>query len=206
MQMPSVWKSRLPLFAVMGSLIVLNVALLVSYNLFYDDRFQVLLKEEKDLTARHEEAKRALRKVEESQQRLAETQATLEEFFSGTLGSRQERLAPLIEEIYQMTRKAKLRPKSIAYAETDAGGAEEIRLSFAVDGSYGDVKGLLAEFEASPSFLVVDSVGVSLNEDQPDLLRVSLAVVHYFRPDAARPMRKPRAGRAVAAGPGGPPQ
>jgi Tfp pilus assembly protein PilO len=207
MQTPSVWKSRLPLFAVLGALLAVNVVLLVSYNLFYDDRFRVLVQEEKDLSSRYDESRKALRKVEESQQRLAKVQATLEEFFSDTLGSRQERLAPLIEEIYRITRKAKLRPKNIAYSEADSSGAEEIRLAFSVEGTYADVKGLLAEFEASPSFLVVDGVSVGLNEDQPDLLRVGLSITHYFRPDAARPMRKGRAARAPAAAtPGGVPQ
>lgn len=205
MQTPSAWRSRLPLFVVLGALVVANVVLLVSYNLFYDDRFRTLVKEEKDLATRHDEARKELRKVEESQQRLAQAQATLEGFFSGTLGSRQERLAPLIEEIYRMTRRAKLRPKNIAYSEADSGGAEQIRLAFVVDGTYVEIKGLLAEFETSPSFLVVEGVTVTLNEDQPDVLHVGVSVVHYFRPDAARMPRKGRVGRAsAAAGSGGP--
>jgi hypothetical protein len=206
MQAPSVWKSRLPAFAVLGALLAANVVLLVAYNLFYDDRFRALVKEEQDLSARHDEARQALRKVEESQQRLVKAQATLEEFFSGTLGSRQERLAPLIEEIYRMTRKARLRPKNITYSEADSGGAEEIRLAFSIDGTYAEVKGMLAEFETSPSFLVVEGVSVGLNEEQPDLLHVAVSVVHFFRPDAARPQRKGRAPRAAAPPSGGPPR
>ncbi len=205
MQTQSAWRARLPLFVVLGALLVANVVLLVSYSLFYDDRFQNLVKEEKDLTTRHDEARQALRKVEESQQRLVQAQATLEEFFSGTLGSRRERLAPLIEEIYRMTRKAKLRPKNIAYTEVDSEGAEEIRLAFTIDGTYADIKGMLVEFEASPSFLVVEGVTVSLNEDQPDMLHVAVSVVHYFRPDAAHAPRKGRVGLASSsAGSGGP--
>jgi hypothetical protein len=202
----SAWRSRLPLFVVLGALALANIVLLVSYNLFYDDRFRGLVKEEKELTARLDEARRSLAKVDESLDRLAKAQATLETFFSGTLGSRQERLPPLIEEIYRMTRKAKLRPKSIAYSESDASGAEEIRFAFAVEGTYADVKGLLAEFETSPSFLVVEGVSVGLNEDQPDLLRLSLTITHYFRPDASRPVRRARVPRAAAPGAGGPPR
>jgi hypothetical protein len=206
MQAPSVWKSRFPAFAVLGALLAANLVLLVAYNLFYDDRFRTLVKEEKDLSARHDEARQALRKVEESQQRLVKAQATLEDFFAGTLGSRQERLAPLIEEIYRMTRKARLRPKNITYSEADSGGAEEIRLAFSIDGTYAEVKGMLAEFETSPSFLVVEGVSVGLNEEQPDLLRVGVSVVHFFRPDAARPQRKSRVTRAAAPPAGGPPR
>lgn len=207
MQTLSAWRSRLPLFVVLGALLAANVVLLVSYSLFYDDRFQGLVKEEKQMATRRDEARKALRKVEESQQRLAQAQATLEEFFSNTLGSRQERLAPLIEEIYRMTRKAKLRPKNIGYSETDSGGAEEVRLTFTIEGTYAEVKGMLAEFEASPSFLVVEGVSVALNEAQPDQLRVGVNVVHYFRPDAARVHRKTRVVRASAvSGSGGPPQ
>jgi hypothetical protein len=193
------------LLVILGALLAINGALLVSYNVFYDDRLQTLLKTRADLGARFDEARRDLQKAEESERRLADIQVRLEDFFSATLGSRRERLAPLIEEIYSMTRKAKLRPKTIDYSESDAPGAEEIRFAFALEGPYAGIKGLLAGFEASPSFLVVEGLSVNLNEDQPDVLRVSMSLVHYFRPEAARKAKKGRASAPKSAA-GGPPQ
>jgi hypothetical protein len=204
MQPSSAWRSRLPLFSVLGVVLAANVVLLVSYNLFYDDRFKALVSAEKELSGKYDDARKNLRTVEETEQRLAKVQAGLEEFFSGTLGSRSERIAPLIEEIYKTTRKARLRPKNIAYSEGTASGAQEIRLTFVVDGSYSDVKGLLAAFESSPSFLVVEGVTVTLNEEQPDLLHVGMSVVHSFRPEPGqvpRRARAPRPGGAVPARP-----
>lgn len=192
MQIPSAWRSRLPLLVVLGVLLVVNSALLVSYSVFYDDQLQGLLKNEKELQNRLAGAHRGLTKVEETGQRLGLLQKRLEDFYSQTLGSRRERLAPLIEEIYQMTRKVHLRPQRISYVETPARGASEIGFSFVVDGTYTDVKSLLAAFESSPSFLVVEGVGVALNQDQPDLLHVNLFVAHYFRQDPAQAPRRAR--------------
>jgi len=202
----SAWRARLPLFAVLGLLLAGNAVLLVSYNLFYDERFRTLLQTEKELTARHEAARRSLKNVEASEQRLQATQKVLESFFSETLGSRRERLAPILEEVYKTTRKARLRPANIQYAESEIPGGSQIQLTFGVEGTYADIKSLLAAFEESESFFVVEGVAVNLNDAQPDALRVGLTVVRYFRPEANRTPRRARGSERPRTGAGGPPQ
>jgi len=205
MKIGSAWRARLPLFVVLGLLLAGNAVLLVSYNLFYDERFRTLLQTEKELVARQEEARRSLKKVEASEQRLQATQKALESFFADTLGSRRERLAPILEEVYKTTRKARLRPAGIQYAEAEIPGGSQLQLTFGVEGTYADIKALLAAFEESDSFFVVEGVAVSLNDAQPDSLRVGLTVVRYFRPEASLTPRRNR-GPARPTSSGGPPQ
>ncbi len=75
-------------------------------------------------------------------------------------------------------------------------GADRMTISFRVEGRYADIKRLLYTFETSPKFLVPERVQVALDENVPDVLRVSLAVSHYFRPEGPRPVK--RAPRPVA--------
>lgn len=186
MRTPSAWRPRLWLFALLGAALLANAAVLVSYNLLYDDRLEALRSQERALASRRDEAAAALKKAESARSRLAGLQAQLETFYGSTLGTRQERLAPLLTEIYRMTRKLGLRPAQISYAETEIPGGEQIALSFEVTGTYADVKKLLYEFETTPRFLVVERVGVSPDETQPDRLSVSLEVAHYFRSPETR--------------------
>ncbi len=121
--------------------------------------------------------------------RLDALEEGLERFYESTLGSRKERLAPLIEEIHTITKKAGLFPDAISYAEQEAPGGEAIRLNFRVVGTYPDIKRLLATFESSARFLVVESLALGVDESGSDLLNVSFILAHYFREPGLRHRR-----------------
>lgn len=182
----SPWRSRLLLLVVLAALAIANGAVLVSYRVLYEDRLEALKAEERDLRRQRDEAREALARSKATAERLATLQAGLAEFYGSTLGTRKERLAPLLEEIYGMTRKLGLRPARISYQESEIPGADQILLRFDVQGTYADVKRLLHDFETTPRFLVVEDVSVSLDELQPDLLKAQLSVAHYFRSAGTR--------------------
>ncbi len=193
----SPWRARLGILLLLLALILLNAGVLIVYRVFYEDRLEALNREERELIAQREQAKESLQKLRQREKQIADLQARLESFFSETLGTRKERLAPLIEDIYKMTGEAGLRPSSITYAEADIPGARQINLSFAIDGKYPDVKKLLYTMETSPRFLVIETVSVAFNDTQPDILRVTLDLAHFFRSDTTKiPKRVQRAGRA----------
>ncbi len=136
-----------------------------------------------------------------SERRLFETQEALTAFFSETLGKREERIAPLIEEIYATTRAVGLRPDAIAYASIDEPGTDALTMTFSVAGPYGDVKRLLSGLERSKRFLVVEQVGLSGGSDaDPDVVQISITVTNYFRPGSLRPIRAVRDPRSATKG------
>jgi hypothetical protein len=125
---------------------------------------------------------RAAWKVSSAEKRLEELQDGLASFHDDLLGLRRERLAPLIEDVYTITKKAGVRPDTVSYGEDgQEGGIQRLGLTFSVNASYAVVKGVLAAFEKNPQFLILDGVSVSTNDEQPDLLNVNLSVIHYFR-------------------------
>jgi len=193
----SLWRSRAALFAALGILLLASGAVLVVYHGFYDARLAALEATRNDLTRRREAAQGAADRAAETERRLAGLKAALDSFYGDVLGTRKERLASLIEDVDEITRKAGFSPSTVTYAEDVVPGAARLTVSFRVEGRYADVKKLLFEFETSPKFLVPERVQVSLDENAPDLLRVALSVAHYFRNEGPRPPRRPA--RAAAA-------
>jgi hypothetical protein len=190
------WRSRAGILVAGVLLILANAGVLVSYNAFYDVRVRGLAQTREDLTKSREEAQAAVKSVRAAEKRLEDLKNDLETFYGTVLGSRRERLAPLIEEIQAITRKAGFVPATIGYAEDPIPGAERIALTFQVQGRYPDVKKLLHAFESNPGFLVLEAVNLNADEAE-DNLRLTLTVAHYFRsesPSAKRPGRSSRAG------------
>ncbi len=187
----SLWRSRAALFAALGLLLVANLGVLVVYRVFYDVRLAGLEETRRDLEQRRDTARAAVSRSRETERRLQALKTALDEFYGDVLGTRKERLANLVEDIDAITRKAGFSPSTITYAEDSVPGADRMTMSFQVEGRYADIKKLLHAFESSPRFLVPERVQVTLDENVPDVLRVSLAVSHFFRIDGSRPAKRP---------------
>ncbi len=192
---PSPWRARLPLFAALLALLGVATAVLIGYHAFYDERFKTLEKTRAELQGRRDEVSEAAGRIVRTEQRLRVLERDLEGFNRDVLGGRKERLAAVIEDVYLLTQKAGTVPTQIAYAFTDAGSATRLSLGFTVQGRYTDVKKLLFSFENNPRFLLPENIALATDETQPDALRLSLTVAHYFRPDGSPAPR--RTGRAT---------
>jgi hypothetical protein len=198
------FRDRKVLFAILLALLAADVALLVSYRTFYGVRLRALLSERDALVSRRDAARRSADEAAASEKKLFETQEELTSFFSETLGKREERIAPLLEEIYRTTRELGLRPDSISYGSVEVPGTDALTMSFAVAGPYRDVKRLLAGLEASKRFLVVEQLTLAGGaEDDPEAVHVTFTVTNYFRPASLRPIRKVRESRSAGALPPG---
>lgn len=203
----SLWRSRAALFALLGILLLASGAVLVVYRLFYDARLAALSEMRTDLTKKRDEAQAAFDRAAETERRLDDLKKSLDGFYGEILGSRKERLASLIEDVDDITRKAGFMPSTVSFAENPVPGADRLTLSFRIEGRYADVKRLFYAFETSPKFLVPERVQVTLDENAPDVLRVALSVAHYFRaegPHATRRPARPGPARPAPAAPAGP--
>lgn len=199
----SAFRDRKVLFVVLLVLLAADVAVLVSYRTFYGVRLRALVAEREDLAKRRDEVRRAAAAAAAAERKLFDTQETLTTFFGETLGKREERIAPLLEEIYATTRAAGLRPDSIAYTSVDEPGTDALTMTFSVAGPYRDVKRLLAALEQSKRFLVVEKLALTGGgETDPEAVQIGLTVTNYFRPGSLRPIRKVRETGGAASRPG----
>jgi Tfp pilus assembly protein PilO len=183
-------RGRTLLFALLGVLLLGNLLILISYNVFYESRLAALVNTRRELEKRLETARTSLEKVQNTAERLRAQRDRLDTFYVETLGSRKERLALLIDDVYASTKKAGFIPDSFAFDEGEAPGARRIGITFAIEGRYVDIKKLLGVFEANPGFLVLEKVGVTTDEAQPDVLKVALTVSHYFREEGGAGARR----------------
>lgn len=187
------FRERRALFAVLLAVLAVNAVVLVSYRTFYDERLRGLLAEQESLEKARDAARKAADAAVASERRLFETQSALTAFFNETLGEREQRIVPLLEEIYRTTRAAGLRPDSIGYSSVDEPGTDALTMTFSVQGPYANVKRLLSELERSPRFLVVEQLGLGGGSaEDPDVVRIAITVRNYFRPGSHRPIREVR--------------
>lgn len=197
----SAWGARAPLIAALSVLLVAGIAVLVTYRGFYDARLRALEATRVELAARRDEAAAAAERVRATGQRLQTVQHELESFNQDVLGTRKERLAAIIEDVYALTQKAGLVPSQIGYSMEDSVGVERLALTFSVQGRYADLKRLLFSFENNPRFLLVENVAVATDDREPDVLRLNLVVAHYFRPESPVAGRAPRPAAPRASAP-----
>jgi Tfp pilus assembly protein PilO len=203
----SAWRTRLPVIAALSLVLLAGIAVLVAYHGFYDARFRALDATRADLATKRDEAAAAAAKVQATEVRLRNLQHDLDVFNKDVLGTRRERLAALIEDVYALTQKAGTVPSSISYAFEDSGGVGRLALNFNVQGRYADVKKLLFSFENNPRFLLLETVSLSADDREPDVLRLNLIVAHYFRSETpgVRPSRSGAARTGVVRPPPPPP-
>ncbi len=192
----SPWRARLGLFVVLLALLLANGAVLVAYRLFYHARLGGLAREQASLEGRRDAARSALERATEAERRLSGMQKELDVFHKEVLGTRKEGLASLIEDVYATLRRAGFDPSSVTFGEGEVPGADRLALSFQVTGRYSEIKRLLYAFETSSTLLVVENVGVGVDDRDPDNLRVSITVAHYFHSDAPAVWRVSRATRS----------
>jgi Tfp pilus assembly protein PilO len=194
----SAWGGRVPLIAALAVVLLAGIAVLVAYHGFYDARFRALETTRAELLAKRDEGLAAAERIKATEARLKRVQGDLETFNKDVLGTRKERLAALIEDVYALTQKAGLVPGQIGYALDESAGVGRLALTFAVQGRYADVKKLLFSFENNPRFLLVESVAVATDDREPDVLKLNVVVAHYFRPETPGVRRVPRPGAARA--------
>lgn len=195
------FRDRKVLFVVLLLALAGNTVALVSYRTFYDERLRALVSEKESLEKKRDDTRRRAEKAEAQERKLFETQEALTAFFSETLGSRKDRIAPLLEEIYATTRAVGLRPDAISYTSMDEPGTDSLAMTFSVAGPYRDVKRLLSGLERSKKFLVVEQLGLTGGaETDPDAVRIAITVTNYFRPGSLRPIRTVRDPRSAGKG------
>jgi Tfp pilus assembly protein PilO len=198
----SLWRARAGLLVGLGAVSTILLGVIVYYSVLYDARIVALQEERARLEKRRDAAKEGLERVRETEARLAARTRDVVRFYSETLGPRKERLPVIIEDIYALTSKAGMRPDQIGYAEEKVPAGVRLALTFQIEGRYPELKKLIGAMEKNERLLILDSLSVTSNEADPDLLQVGLTVYHYFRSEESATAKKMIREAGRRAGPG----
>lgn len=111
----------------------------------------------------------------------------VEEFYHDRLATRRQRLTQVTEEIKSLARRAGLDPKAINYPESSVSDYALVERSFVftVQGRYSALANFVNLLELSPSFLILERLELSGERDDPDEVRISLALSTLFARDEA---------------------
>lgn len=129
---------------------------------------------DQQLAARAAELERLEERVAERRlyvERLRHNEGELETFYDERLGSPSERLTKVIAEVRSLARSAGLEPTAINYPreEIDELGLVERSFSFAVRGSYAELRRFINLLEVTRTFLTLEEVQLTGRGDGREL-------------------------------------
>lgn len=114
---------------------------------------------------------------------VAETGETLERIDGELFGKLDDRMTAVLREVGLASRGAGLLPDGFSYRETvdDRTGGIRFGIGFSVEGTYEQIRTLLASLQVSPQFLIIDSISFKGEEDaRSQILSIRLQVSTYL--------------------------
>ena len=197
-----IWRQRLWIWVPALLFFLANVVAFAVYTVGYGGRLDAL----DDTLAQQEETLRTLAAEQRAAQamlnRVRTNDQMVEQLYDERLSTRSRRLTGITAEVKAMAQKAGLVPQTFSYPEQEIEEFGLIRRSyvFNVQGTYAELRRFINLIEASRSFLSVNELKVSGNEQGPEL-DISIQLSTLFTQDGEGPA--PAA--ATPTGPGGTP-
>ncbi len=115
--------------------------------------------------------------------RVAEAGETLEQIDGELFGKLDDRMTAVLREVGLASKVAGLLPAGFSYRETinNKTGGVRFGISFSVEGTYEQIRSLLVSLQASPQFLIIDSISFKGEEDaRSQVLSIRLQVSTYL--------------------------
>lgn len=123
------------------------------------------------------------RQAREERVHVVETGDTLERIDGELFGKLDERMTAVLREVGSASRDAGLLPDGFSYREVVDNRTDGVRfgIGFSVEGTYEQVRTLLGSLQASPQFLIIDSISFKGEEDaRSQILAIRLQVSTYL--------------------------
>lgn len=196
----NIWRRRAGLLVLAGLFLLANLGFLLGSRSIRAARKQALEERRASLTtgvaAREAEAK----KLTDERNRLSQVASVIDEFYGRRVGPRRETLAPIVDEVHAVMRKAGVSPRSIGYSTSavHALPLSQMEISFGFQSDYARFKRLLAAFESNPRWIVVRDVSITRDDETPGEVQVRMTLATYFSGDE-KPGSPPRLPAPVSA-------
>jgi Tfp pilus assembly protein PilO len=147
---------------------------------------------EKEVAAAEAEAAR----LAAQRDRLAQVSSALAEFYGRRIGPSRDTLAPLVDEVHALLRRADLSPSQISYqtAEVPELPLSEMTIAFGFQSDYAKFKKLLQLIEKSRHWILVREAALARDPESPASVDVRLTLATYFAAQTDRP-KPPAPGR-----------
>ncbi|HWC66172.1 MAG TPA: hypothetical protein VG777_08815 [Thermoanaerobaculia bacterium] len=193
------WKERAIAVAAALLFFAANLVYFLAGHAVNASRSQALAQARRRALDRVDAAEKAREKAVADLAHVENVRKAAEEFYGRRIGTIDDTVAQVVDEIHQVCRRANVNPHSIAYGVHDRANMplKEMSIGFGVDGDYRTLRALLRGFENDPRWLVVRAVQLARKGESTGAGTVHLSLATYFYSPiaAAGTVEKARAAR-----------
>ncbi|HUO84754.1 MAG TPA: hypothetical protein VM534_06525 [Thermoanaerobaculia bacterium] len=181
-----IWRERKWLLLVLGALLAANAIFFLTYRIRYEERVEGLEEDLAEAQAELTSIQTERKLAESTLARYRDTALQVTEVYDDWWATPRERLAPLIIELRELARSSELVPQVRNYSYQQSTGANPITahpmtISFAVSGSYAQVRRLINLIELSDHYIVIDQIGLTDAKEGGARLNLDLRLKTLFR-------------------------
>jgi Tfp pilus assembly protein PilO len=189
-----IWREKRVLLIVLGLLLAANAVYFLTYRVQYQNRLDALEARADQAQAELERTQEARLKSEQTLQSYKKVENDVLVIFDEHWSTQPQRLTALIGEVKRLAVASSLIPTSYTFTQSatkpvstittgrrrnETLGASEMRITFAVVGTYAQARRLINLLELSRQFVIIE--GVSLSSADAQTLTLSLQLKTLFR-------------------------
>ena len=186
-----IWREKRTLLIVLGLLLLANTIFFFTYRVQYQNRLDELDTRLEEVEGQLLNARNGRLRAERSVASYGRVEGDVKTVFEQHWSTQQERLTALIAEVKRLAQASGLVPPSYSFdrresksvtvngRRLDSLGASEVGMSFAVQGTYAQVRRLINLLELSRQFGSIDRITLTAAENES--LTLNLHIKTLFR-------------------------
>ena len=195
----TLWKERAPAVAAAVLFFLANLVYFLAGHAVNASRMETLARARRNARDRMDAAEKARAKAVSDLAHVENVRKAAKEFYGNRIGTIDDTIAAVVDEIHKVCRQANVNPHSISYGAHDRPQMplKEMSIGFGVEGDYRTLRALLRGFESDPHWLVVRGVQLSRKGESTGAgtVRLDLATYFYSAPAAPATVEKVRTTR-----------
>ncbi len=189
-----IWRERATLLIVLGIILLANTIFFFTYRVQYQSRLDALETRLEDAKAERDRVRNSRIRADRTVQSYQQVEKDVQQVFDEHWSTQPKRLTTLIGEVKHLAAASNLAPPGYAFdmnevtSDSNARrrneliGANEVGISFNVQGTYPQIRRLINLLELSRQFVIIDKVALSSADG--DSLALTLHLKTLFRSES----------------------
>jgi hypothetical protein len=190
-----IWREKSTLLTVLGIVLLANTIFFFTYRVQYQSRIESLNTRLTDANQELDQSRNASARATRTFQSYRQVEKDVQNVYDEHWSTERKRLTMLIGEVQHLATVCNLAPpaysfdKRVVKSENTGGrrvqslGANEVGISFTVQGTYQQIRRLINLLELSRQFVIIDSIGLTAAD--ADKLTLTLHLKTLFREESA---------------------
>ena len=185
----TLWKERAPAVGAAILFFLANLVYFLAGHAVNTSRMEALARDRRNARDRMDAAEKSRAKAVSDLAHVENVRKAAKEFYGNRIGTIDDTIAAVVDEIHKVCRQANVNPHSIGYGVKNRAQMpiKEMSIGFSVEGDYKTLRALLRGFESDPRWMVVRGVQLSRKGESTGSGTVHLDLATYFYSEAAAP-------------------